>query len=187
MKENPVKQVTTIDDVTAPIEGQPVRRDEAAEKIERLKALGLHGAARVIEAEVKELKAVNEFQKKLYVACENFRVIKPEKIAEFNAILKHKTLKVSGREWSKVETFDQLVFLPLEKYSKVPPDDVLESLEKAKEVGCFDSYEVGVLESVEVRPDPLLLGRVKGSDFRFFISQWDNDVKIEDILKSHEG
>jgi len=40
---------------------------------------------------------------------------------------------------------------------------------------------------VTVVPDPILLGRITGCENRYFIAQWDDDVKIEDILKENEG
>lgn len=174
-------------------EGAPVPvRDEAAEKIERLRALGLTKAAAVVDQEAGKIKEADALKQKLMIAYEFYRVITPEKIAEFNRILRKKTEKPMksnglGSVLGGGTTYDRLVFVALKDYSKVPPDHVLESLETAKGRGCFDSFEVGVLETVEVRPDPLLIGRVRGSEDRFFLDQWDNDVRIEDILKENEG
>lgn len=182
--EDATKRVRTIDDEPMPEEIQAPPRDEVAEKVERLRSLGLDSAAQTIEGESLKIKKAGVLKQKLMIAYEHFRVITPQKIAEFNVILREKTEKKTGLGSS---TYDRLAFVPLKSYSKVPPDHVLESLEKAKGHECFDFYEVGVLESVEVRPDPLMIGRIIGSDDRFFIDQWDNDVKIEDILKENEG
>jgi hypothetical protein len=36
-------------------------------------------------------------------------------------------------------------------------------------------------------PDPIIFGRIKGSNNRYFVAQWDDDVKIEQILRADEG
>jgi hypothetical protein len=60
-------------------------------------------------------------------------------------------------------------------------------LKKAKDMGCFDYFEVAKVETVEVRPDPIIFGGIEGCDDKFFITQWDDDVSIEEILNENEG
>ena len=63
-----------------------------------------------------------------------------------------------------------------------PPDTVLDALEKAKEDNCFDTFEVAKISWIEEIKDPILFGIIEGCSDKFFISQWDDDVKIEDLL-----
>jgi hypothetical protein len=60
-------------------------------------------------------------------------------------------------------------------------------LRKAKGLECFDRFEVAKVETIEVRPDPIIFGLINDCVDKFFITQWDDDVKIEDILKQNEG
>lgn len=62
-----------------------------------------------------------------------------------------------------------------------------DALESAHADKCFDKFEVMTVEWHKEVPDPILFGVVNGCADRFFIAQWDTDVKIEDILKDHEG
>lgn len=133
--------------------------------------------------------------RKMMMAYEHYRAISPEKIDAFNKELKAKTLKkVNAYE----SNYNQLKFVSIADYTEVPPASVLDSLEKAQsltvnvngeKVPVFDKFEVAYIANVkEVRtPDPLLLGRVENCPDAFFIDQWDDDVKIQDLLKEHEG
>jgi hypothetical protein len=60
-------------------------------------------------------------------------------------------------------------------------------LEQAQDRGGFDYCEVADLERVTIVPDPLRLGRVEGSEVDVFITQWDTDVNISDILQADQG
>lgn len=130
---------------------------------ELLAKVGMTAAA----AKVKKMRTSRA---KMAVAYERYRFIKPEKIHKFQVKL--------------AENNKYLAFIPLEKYEKIPPEGVLKELEQAIGVGCFDRFEVAEIKRV---PDPLLLGIVDGCPDRFFIGQWDDDVKISDILKDNEG
>lgn len=140
--------------------------------LDRLEKAGLTTVA-------KTVKRMKEQKSKMSVAYEHFRFVRPEKFDEFNARLKKETYKDY--------TYSRLKFTPIEIYDKVPPMDVIESIEKANEFNCFDSYEVASIESVKELPDPIVFGIVDGCSDKFFIAQWDNDVRIEDILSSDEG
>ena len=89
--------------------------------------------------------------------------------------------------WGTITSYKRTKLTALKDYDKVPPDAVLDAWEAAQTIGCFDAYEVMTLESHREVPDPILFGSVTGSPDKFFIAQWDTDVKIEDILKDHEG
>ena len=150
--------------------------EESAFKVQQLKELGFEKAA----SDIEKLK---EFNRKCAIAYENFRYVKPEQISSFNSRLRRETEKKES--WGS--TYDKLVFTNIKSYSEVPPNDVLESLQKAKGFGCFDEFEIAKIASTQERVDPILFGKVNGCEDLFYIGQWDNDVKIEDILKDNEG
>jgi hypothetical protein len=146
------------------------------------------------EAELAELgfvtaaatvKTKRELARKLRIAFEHFRLVTPENFKRFNEELRVKTTKKDDLNWST--TFDQLMLTRAEAYGQVPPREVLDKVRQAKELGCFDRFEVATIHSVKVVPDPIIFGVIEGSDNRYFVAQWDDDVKIEDILLPHEG
>lgn len=143
----------------------------AQETIDRLSKLGFKTAS-------ERVKKLIERKRKLALAYEHFRVVRPEKIQAFNEKLKKETYNGKTGSWKT------LSFTPVESYEHTPPDHVLSSIEKAIDLKCFDSFEVAHI--IEVR-DPIVFGRINGCPDRFFIDQWDSDVKIEDILSKNEG
>ena len=143
-------------------------------KIDRLNRLGFKEAAFL----VREKSARS---RKLMIAYEHYRFVRDERITEFNAELKKKTIK--GKEPYDA-TWQVLQFRPIEDYRGAPPEDVLDLLEVAQERKCFDAFEVAHIAQVK---DPILFGRVSGCTDRFFIGQWNDDVKITDLIKDNEG
>lgn len=144
--------------------------------VERLEKLGLKSAS-------KKVKDLRELKSKMTIAYEHFRYVKQEKIDAFNEELRKKSLKDN----SQYISYDVLNFIPLETYQEVPPVDVLDKIEEAIKLGCFDTFEIAKIESVKEVKDPIVFGRITGCPDRFFVGQWDDDVKIEDILKENEG
>lgn len=138
--------------------------------IDRLEKLGFKAAS----AEVKELSIR---KRKMALAYELYRFVRPERIKEFNAELYKETRDKNGG-------YKVLEFQPIEHYRNVPPAEVLNALETAHGHKCFDNFEVASIRQVE---DPILFGTIDGCDDKFYIAQWDNDVKIEDILGPNEG
>lgn len=70
-------------------------------------------------------------------------------------------------------------------YTAVPPTYVAEKLTQAKSVlpTLFDYYTVAELNTRNSKiKDPLLLGRIKDVNIRFFICQWDDDIQLDDII-----
>lgn len=166
---------------------------------ELLKELGMDAASKNLDRKLT-------LKKKLTVAYEHFRFVEPHVFERFQEEVKNKTLKVivacprcNNHEHAKKScgycqktgalhmTHDTLSFTDLKEYPEVPPMDCLMDLKKAKDMGCFDSYEVAKVQTVDVRPDPIIFGLIKGCEDKFFITQWDDDVKIEDILRESEG
>ena len=149
--------------------------------IERLETLGLKKCA-------GELKKELGIREKLAVAYQHFRYLTPEQLAAFNERLKKETKKDEGKNaWGTITSYKRTKQTKLAEYGKVPPDAALDALEAAQAHGCFDHFEVMEIESHKEVPDPILFGVCDGSPDLFFIAQWDEDIKIEDILKDHEG
>ena len=142
----------------------------------RLQSLGMTKAADTV-------KTLRERHKKLTVAYEHYRYVRQEKIDAFNDRLRLKTMQEN--QYSR--SYDKLVMIPLGEYDQVPPDAVLDALETCIERGCFDSFEIAKIASIKEVKDPIVFGRIDGCSDRFFIAQWDDDVKIEDILTESEG
>lgn len=136
--------------------------------IDRLEKLGFKAAS----TKVKELSVR---QRKMAIAYEHYRFVCQEKIDAFNAKL---------RKAGSNAGYQTLSFTPVEQYPDVPPVHVLDSLDLAQSRRCFDAFEIAHIIDVK---DPILFGRINGCPDRFFIGQWDDDVKIEDILKPNEG
>lgn len=142
-----------------------------------LSELGLDKAASKVKYKVS-------LKQKMLVAYEHFRFVEPHIFDRFQEEIKKKTLKKKGGYYDQ---YDYLKFIPLKEYSEVPPMDCLIDLKKAKEMNCFDAFEVAKVETVEHRKDPIIFGLINGCVDKFFITQWDDDVSIEEILRDNEG
>lgn len=135
----------------------------------------------------KELMEKADRARRLAIAYEKYRYVRAEKIRAFNDKLIATTGRQEGNYPNLYQVFDQLVMGPIEAYDAVPPGDVLEKVKAAKAEGIFDTMEVAKIESTRVYRDPIIFGRINGCTDRFYICQWDDDVKIEDILGPNEG
>lgn len=129
------------------------------EKAELLAELGMGKVA-------AKLLRKKEGKEKLLAAVSGYRYATGEDLDDFN-----KEMKGYGKE---------LIVEEIKDYEKVPPDDVLDKLKAAKEKGCFDTFHIAYIRKVK---DPILFGKI--DDFKnlyFFVAQWGDDVKIEDII-----
>lgn len=167
--------------------------------LELLKELGFETAH-------KEASKKLDLKRRMMLAYEHFRFVEPHIMERFQSQLKVKTLKIlqacpkcknnqkhketctyCRQTGAQEQTYDKLQFTPLSKYREVPPQEALLDLKRAKDMNIFDTFEVAKVESVVERPDPIIFGQIEGCDDRFYIAQWDNDVKITDILNESEG
>ena len=149
--------------------------------VEELKDLGFDQAA-------NELKLLEEFKRKTAIAYEHFRYVTQEHITKFNEEIKKKTMKKEGKnQWGDILTYDQLKFHDIKTYKSSPPKSVLQSIKKAKEMKCFDTFEIAKIESQKEVPDPIVFGRINGCPDLFFIDQWLDDIKISDLIEDNEG
>lgn len=137
---------------------------------DRLQSLGFN---KVIEKDSK----TRELTRRLAIAYEHFRYVTPEKIDKFNQKLRKETKQKDG-------SHKYLAFEKISDTDLVPPDEVLTKLEQAKQLDCFDWFEIAYIAKVE---DPIVFGVIEGCFTKFYVAQWDNDVRIEDILTSNEG
>lgn len=144
---------------------------------EILKELGLDKASEKLVQKIS-------LKKKLLIAYEHYRFVEPHIFERFQEEIKAKTLT---KKYGYYDSYDRLSFIPLKEYGEVPPHDCLMDLKTAKDRGCFDSFEVAKVETVEHRPDPIIFGCIDGCVDKFFITQWDDDFSIEQILKDSEG
>jgi hypothetical protein len=153
--------------------------------IAELQELGFDSAAKNIDAKTKT-------RRKLMLAYENFKVLTPEALAIFQQELRKKSEEIyrDGKRVAKIDKsrmqtikYDRVRFQPLSKYPECPPAEVLTTLKEVKGRDIFDSFEVADVESVEVREDPIIFGKINGCPDFFFIAQWDNDLKFEDMVK----
>ena len=136
----------------------------------------------------QELKDKQELQRKMTLAYEHFRYVRQDKIDIYNERLKKQTLKKQGKKGVDLyHDYDKLTFTPIAEYGTIPPQEVLDRVEQAQKIGCFDTFEVCKIEGVHEYKDPIIFGRITDCPDRFFIGQWDNDIKIEDILDNNEG
>ena len=80
---------------------------------------------------------------------------------------------------SEEGTIGQFVWTetPLDEYTGIPPEFVLKKIEEHRV--SFDTLVIAEVNSVK---DPLLLGRINGCSDRYFIAQWGEDVKLDDII-----
>lgn len=152
-----------------------------------LKELGLETAGNNLDQKLT-------LKKKLTLAYEHFKVVTPSIFQRFNEEMKSKTLKVEQHDkYRRTERWRQLKFTALKDYKEVPPPDCLMDLKKAIDMKLFDNYTVATVEEVSTNydtrpvPDPIIFGLINGSDDHFFITQWDDDLSIEEILKHNEG
>ena len=67
----------------------------------------------------------------------------------------------------------------LSSYATLPPEHVLGILKEHQSRKVFDYFTIASVNAVR---DPLLLGRVDGTEDRFYIAQWGDDVALEDVL-----
>ena len=142
-----------------------------------LKKLGFKKAADTLDK-------VQKLERKLSIAYQNFQWIRQESFNKFNEALKEQTIKRTGTKGKDLyEAYDKLKFTKIAEYEKVPPQDVLTEVEKAVDLKCFDSLEVCTVESVVEYKDPIIFGVIDGCGDRFYMAQWMDDIKFEDLLK----
>ena len=129
------------------------------DKIKQLEELGLTEAA-------KRLTERSASRTHIKQALENYKYATKRDIDAFN-----EQVRQHGK---------RLEIVLLKDYKTVPPDDVLQAIEGARELGCFTSFHVAHVVRVK---DPIVFGRVaEFNTLYFFIAQWGDDVKFSDLV-----
>ena len=141
--------------------------DKLTEIPDQLKKLGFKRAIEKIDK-----------GKRMEFAYSNYLFVTQDKIDLFNKNLRKETLKESPGSYE----FKKLAMIPIGDYDQVPPKDVLDAIEKAQKDACFHTFEIAKIEWIKQVKDPIVFGRIQGCTDYFFISQWDDDVQIEDIM-----
>jgi len=67
----------------------------------------------------------------------------------------------------------------VEDYGALPPESVLKTYAEHKERRLFDYFTIASVEGIH---DPLLLGRLNDDETRYYIAQWGDDVKLDDVI-----
>lgn len=131
-----------------------------------LTALGLTTAA-------DQLKAREEKIGQWAEAYARYGFVTPNQVEAFQSLC-----------WKEIKNgaYKNLVFTPLNKYPNVPPAEVLAKLKEAQESKLFDAFEIAHIEWVTPVPDPILFGKINGCPDLFYIAQWGDDVKVEELL-----
>lgn len=150
------------------------------EHIELAQAAGFHAAAQKTREQADRAA-------KMAKAYEFYRFVSEEKIQAFQAKLKEKTLRQEGKYPALYENYDILSFTHAQDYPDMPPPEIMEKVKQTVATGIFDALEVAKIESTRVYRDPIIFGRIQGCPDRFYVCQYDDDVKIEDLLGEHEG
>ena len=129
------------------------------EKVKMLKELGLNAIS-------EKLLRKKGGKEKLLKAVDGYRYATKEDLDDFNKEM---------RKFNK-----ELVVVEMKDFDRLPPDEVLGELQKTRKVNCFDTFHIAYIRAVK---DPILFGKINGfNELYFFISQWGDDVKIEDII-----
>mgnify|MGYP001570389797 CR=1 FL=1 len=68
---------------------------------------------------------------------------------------------------------------PIEEYESIPPKEVLTKLRMHKNRLLFDYFTIASVENIK---DPLLFGRITETEDRYFIAQWGEDIKLDDLV-----
>jgi hypothetical protein len=132
---------------------------KAEEKAKLLKEVGMDAVA-------ENLLKKKRGRERLLKAVELYKYATGEDIDDYN-----KDIRQHGKELEMVEIKD---------YKQLPPDEVLEALKKAQGLDLFDTFHIAYIRKVK---DPILFGKIKAfKNLYFYIAQWGDDVKFEDIL-----
>lgn len=168
-------------------------KEGSIETSKRLKALGLFKAAEALDGKIREktmgqrgyrLVSIESIKRFLQRKAEIYNLAKGQKIAvpiDDNSYAKTRTITAMTCDYIKGGGIGKFTWkeTPIRDYSGIPPDHVLDALEKAKP----DFDEIYVAEVVNL-PDPILIGKLKDQIEGYYIpdSQWGDDVCLDDIV-----
>ena len=105
--------------------------------------------------------AINAMYSKLSVKTCDYHSSDP------NSIGQYAWTEVDVKDWKGVTL------------NSTPPKNVIDDMQEHKEREVFDCFTVASVKGIH---DPLLLGRITGVEDRFFISQWADDICLDDLI-----
>ena len=159
-----------------------------------MKKLGLTKVIERQENDMKEVKGVLGFLKgtlddKVKKAMESeYRIVPTINLRERNAKMKKDTERtINENSSNKTTAYLQIKAEALKDYDGTPPEEALDDILKAQDSNLFDDFIVlSVVEETKTyqkpKPDPIVLGVIDGFSHSFFITQWDNDINILDLV-----
>ena len=155
------------------------------EILDLMKELGMSEAVKATEKRL-------DMDRRLHLAYQNFDFVRREAVDSFNKKLKEKTTTVydpqTGKTRKKIDpkqmnqvVFDQLVFCVLSAYKSVPPLNVLQEVKRVADMNVFNTFSVASIKSVVEIVDPIVFGHIDGCSDLFFVTQWDEDIKFDQL------
>lgn len=163
----PTATLETIKKSVKEIEAEPVSKktvDKIQAKIDRLLELGALAQAEILDTELRLRQKLNHLKEW------DYKLLTAEAIGTF----------ADANRMTATKDGLKIHIDPLETFSKLMPDEVLDELEKAKGRKLFDKFAVLWAEKV---PDPLLLGVIDGCEDYFYICAWGDDISFDQIVK----
>lgn len=114
-------------------------------------------------------RLANDYNKK-YATGQQARVDTPTCLVALTEHLHEMRGGIGRFRWDEVVVAD---------YTGIPPESVIGRLVEVAKKKIFDVFTVATVEHVK---DPLLLGRINGCDNAFFLAQWGDDIKLDDVI-----
>jgi hypothetical protein len=118
---------------------------------------------------------------KIQMAYEKYPSISQSTIDDYNKKLRKATEIDQG--WSV--NYQKAKLIKLSEYMETPPEKCLDAIIEARNTNLFEDFKllhvVWTKETKKV-PDPIVFGTFKDLDDYFFITQWDDDISLEDLL-----
>jgi hypothetical protein len=116
------------------------------------------------------------------IAHSRYPYVTQDRVNDFtNRLEKSTEKKVDG-----MIHYQTLKWMPIEEYTEIPPIYAMEAVHKAQKTNIFDWFEL-VKPIWKQKPeekviDPIVFGRINSCSDRFYITQWDDDIAINDFF-----
>jgi hypothetical protein len=143
-------------------------------KIERLEKLGLKSQARILEQEIVLRQKLNKLKEW------DYNILTHSSIEKYDG-----STSMGLKNVVKIDSVEKYVGIDNSTAAKdkIIPDVVLDKFQEAKDRCLFDSFAILWVE--KIKNDPLLLGQIDGCSDYFFIAEWGDDIKFEDIANEN--
>lgn len=148
-------------------------------QIEKLNELGFKTIHKMIKGNM-------DVMKNLHLAYQNHDFITSDDVREFRKKLKKATFSKKKDSQGYIhQSWETLQFTDVADYKAVPPMQILDKMQTAKDFKCFRVFQIAQIVKINrlVKPDPILFGRINGCTDLFIIAEWGNDVTVAAIRK----